>query len=187
MIEGRCCLLSTLLLTISVYLSISPAVSLYVILISAIATKGFSLKVLRLFLPLIIIFSISALLLQNLNLTLKFVAILSCGSLVFATQQSQIAGALKFLRVPEKFISVTMLALNFFRLITWDLENMKALNLPKRDLLKTLASISVLRAIGLAESLYSKCYNYRSFYEVKKVSKKDVLLVAASVFAIILR
>ncbi|MEM4496501.1 MAG: hypothetical protein QXM06_04305 [Archaeoglobaceae archaeon] len=187
MIEGRCCLLSTILLTISVYISVNPIVSAYVILVSALATRGFSFKVLKLFLPLIMVFSISALLLQNLNLILKFVAILSCGSLVFATQQSQIAGALKFLRIPEKFISVTMLALNFFKLITWDLENMKTLNLPKRDLLKTLASMSVLRAIGMAESLYSKCYNYRAFYEVRKVSKRDTLLIAASILALILR
>ncbi|MEM0332528.1 MAG: hypothetical protein QXO73_06095, partial [Archaeoglobaceae archaeon] len=91
MIEGRCCLLSTILLTISVYISVNPIVSAYVILVSALATRGFSFKVLKLFLPLIMVFSISALLLQNLNLILKFVAILSCGSLVFATQQSQIA------------------------------------------------------------------------------------------------
>lgn len=184
-IEGRICLISIFILTTSIYLTQSVKLMIFTVIFSALLTRGYSLKILKVLLPLFVFFLVSIFVYPEAwKLLLLFASIVSAGSLVFASSTSQISSALIYFRVPEKFVSTVSLSLNFLQLLLWDLENLKDLRLKLFKLLKILSSLAFLRSIGLAEALYSKCYNYRVFYQKRMPKIEDLSALLTILIAI---
>ncbi|MET1124267.1 MAG: hypothetical protein ABWW66_03250 [Archaeoglobaceae archaeon] len=178
-VEGRVALASSLILCLSSYFGEDSA--LLALIVSSIFTNFESLKLLRTLSPLFVFFAISALAYpQSLKLALTFAAIISAGSLVLFARTSQLASALLLLRVPEKAVSAVCVAVSFFHLLLWDYGNIREVQTSRVKILKVSAALAVLRSVGLAEALYSKCYSYKVVAMPGKVTAKDTLLLLAS-------
>ncbi len=188
-IEGRCALLSASLLSISVYVSgMAFEVSLIATLISLLVTKGRSLKLLKAFSPFYILFAVTAFFVgfSALKSLLAFLAIISAGSLVFSSQPTEIIGALKFFKFPEKLVSVLQIALSMLPVILSDFENVKSLyGKSYYRLLKAFVSTAILRAISSSESLYSKNFQYKAGGKTRKPEKTDYILLLVSILVLI--
>lgn len=190
--EGRCCILSAILLSLSVYVSSTPEIVVLVIVASTIITSGRSLKVLKAFLPFYMFFAISAVffgfqVLQNLA---AFMAIISAGSIIYSSDLGEISGALLYFRLPQKFVSIVSLAISILPLILSDFENIKEIHTSKGisgyyKLLRIFTSTTILRAINISESLYSKGFDFRAFGELRKPDLKDIAMLTFSVSVII--
>ncbi len=169
------------MMSAAVYASgISTLASVYAIVISALATRGWSLKVLRLFAPLLALGVIAAIIsVDALRLTLGFAAFISVGAMVLRCSTSEIAGALIYFRVPERIVSVIAIALTVVELIARDARNVFEVQNSKLAAFKALAATAFLRSVGLSEALYSKCFSFRAVYAIREPSGRDVLLLAA--------
>ena len=187
--EGRCALLSASLLSVSVYASgMAFEISLTATFVPLLVTKGRSLKLLKAFLPFYILFAVTAFFvgITALKSLLAFLAIISAGSLVFSSQPSEIIGALKFFKFPEKLVSLLQIALSILPVIVSDFENVK--NIYCRSyyrLLKAFVSTAILRAVSFSESLYSKNFRYKAAGKTRKPGKADYLLLVVSIFVLI--
>jgi len=186
--EGRVCLISALLLSASIYLSGMNAITSSVaITISAIYTKGRSVKLFKGFAPLIVLLLLTgafAGLKTAIETTLAFLGILSAGSIVLATKRSELAGALIYFKVPEKFVSYITIALSLLPIVFNDFENVMFLHREGRiskyyNILKSLVSTVVLRSLSHAETLFCKNFKERVYYEVRKPEKSDVIFLSA--------
>ncbi|MCS7121895.1 MAG: hypothetical protein NZ895_04775 [Archaeoglobaceae archaeon] len=159
---------------------------IFTVIFSSLLTKGYSLRLLRILSPLLIFFAISLPFYPEVwKLALLFISIISAGSLIFASTTSQISAALLYFKVPEKFVSVVNLSLNFLQLLLWDLENIKEVQRSRIEIIKVLTSLSILRALGLAETLYSKCYSYKTIFYTKKPGFRDLLIFATVLLIVI--
>ncbi len=180
-LEGRCALLAATMMSAAVYASgINTLASIYAIVVSAFATRGWSLKILRLLAPLLALGVIAAIIsVDALRLTLGFAAFISVGAIVLRCGTSEIAGALIYFRVPERVVSVIAIALTVVELIARDARNVFEVQNSKLAAFKALAATAFLRSVGLSEALYSKCFSFRAVYIIREPSDRDILLLAA--------
>ncbi len=183
-LEGRCTLISTLLLSLSIYASnFEVFTSLSAMAISLFFSRG---KVLRFslgFLPVIVLIFVSSLL-SGFKVLLAFLAILFSGALLTSSRYSEIVGAPVYFKLPEKFVSYVSITLSILPVVLNDLQNVKLLyrNSVKGYLpmLKAFVSATILRSMSVGETLYSKCFDERTYYEIRKPKLMDFLLLSLS-------
>jgi len=189
-LEGRCSLISALLLSVSVYASkMSVEVSILAVVISALVTKGKSIRLITAFIPFYLLFGISALFvgITAFQTLLAFLAVISSGAIIFSSNPSEIAGALLYFKFPRKLVSLLSLALSILPVIASDFENARFLHgRAYYKLLKAFVSASVLRGLSLSESLYSKNFSYVPIGKSRRPQKKDYALVLTSTALFIL-
>lgn len=191
--EGRTSLISAMILSVSVYLSsMALEVSIAAIVLAATITTGRSLKVLKAFLPFYAFFAITAIFFgfQAIKSLLAFMAVLSAGTLLYSTNSKEIAGALLFFRVPQRAVSIISLGISMLPLILNDFNNIKQIYRSKGikgyyRLLKAFTSTTVLRAISISESLYSKNFNYKAMAKTRQPDLKDFTVMLLSVLILI--
>ena len=190
-LEGRCVIISVLLLSLSVYASnFEIFASVSAILISAAFSRGKVLKFLVGFLPVILLLLLSSLI-SGFKVLLAFIAILFSGSLLTSSRYSEIVGALIYFKFPEKLVSYVGIALSALPVILSDLENVKLLyRRSYYPMLKAFVSAAIIRSMSVGEMLYSKCFAERTYYEVRKPKFADLLLLSLSLllfFSTVLR
>ncbi len=187
--EGRCALISALLLSLSVHLSgFNPHVSAVVILISGFVSRGKNLRLIAAFTPFFVLIILSGLLFSfeySLMSSLAFAAIISAGVVVYASRISEVAGAMIYFKVPERFVSMIQLGLCVMPVLVNDLQEimfvMDAKGLRRyENALKAFISTAILRALSLSESLYSKNYRNRCVFMLRSPEKKDITLLSVS-------
>jgi energy-coupling factor transport system permease protein len=191
--EGRVCLTSAVILSLSVYISaMAIEVSLLIITLSAIVTSGRSLKVLKAFLPFYVFFAITAIFFgfQVVKSLLAFMAVISAGALIYSTNIKEITGALLYFKVPQRVVSVVSLAISMLPLLVSDFNNIREIHNSKGikgyyRLLKAFTSTTILRAISISESLYSKSFSYRAVGELRQPEIKDIAVFLLSVLILI--
>jgi len=181
-IEGRVALFSAFLLSFSVYLSkMSTEVCLAVIAISALVTRGKALKLMKAFIPFYLLFAVTALFADVLKPFMAFLAIISAGSIVFSSNPAEISAAMLFFKFPKKLVSILQLSISILPLIASDFENARFIHGKSYlKMLKAFVSASILRAISIAESLYSKNYSYIPIFRTKNPRKLDAALIVLS-------
>ncbi len=186
--EGRACLITAILLSISIYLSsMSWIVSAAVVVFASVVTRGKSLRLLAGFLPFYLLFGVSAIFtgVYALKALFAFFALISAGSVIYSTSISEIAGALLFFRIPGRIVSVVMLAISMLPLLLEDFLIVKDLHegggfSRYYALLKAFVSTAILRSISLSESLYSKNFVYKAFGKSRMPDGKDLAMLIAS-------
>ncbi|OYT33780.1 hypothetical protein B6U96_14555 [Archaeoglobales archaeon ex4484_92] len=181
MIEGRICLISVLLLSISIYVSnFNYLISSIVIALVAILMREKVLKLLLLFVPVIFIVLISSLLVSiehAVITTMAFTALISTGSLVYHSDKSEIAGALLYFKIPEKIVSLLSFAVAMFPILYNDFKNIKLVQRGYCSLVKSFISTVILRSLSFSESLYIKSFNYKAIYSSRNPGKFDIILL----------
>lgn len=191
--EGRICLTSATILSLSVYISaMAFGVSLLVITLSAVVTSGRSLKVLKAFFPFYVFFVITAIFFgfQVVKNLLAFMAVISAGALIYATNIKEVTGALLYLKIPQKVVSMVSLAISMLPLLVSDFNNMREIHNAKSirgyyKLLKAFTSTTILRAISTSESLYSKSFSYKALGELRQPEIKDIVVFLLSLLILI--
>ncbi|WP_202320498.1 hypothetical protein [Archaeoglobus neptunius] len=191
--EGRICLISAIILSMSVYISsMAPETSIFTIVLSSIYTKGRSFRLLKAFIPFLILFALSSVLFgyHVLLSFLAFIALISAGSLIYAANLSEIGGALLYFKFPKKFVSIIYLAVSMIPLLVSDFRNVWEIHEQRGffgyyRLLKAFISTAILRAISISESLYSKGFNYAASGVTRKPGRSDLTLLALSVLILL--
>lgn len=191
--EGRTILVSAMILSLSVYLSsMALEVSIATIILVATITTGRSLKVLKAFLPFYTFFAITAIFFgfQAIKSLLAFMAVLSAGALLYSTDYKEIAGALLFFRVPQRAVSIISLGITMLPLVLNDFSNIKQIYrlegiMGYYKLLKAFTSTTVLRAMSISESLYSKNFSYKAVTEIRRPDLKDFAVMLLSVLILV--
>ena len=187
--EGRCALISAVLLSLSIHISaLNPAVSTVVIVLTGFVSKGNNFRLISGFLPFFILILLSGILFSfkySLISALAFAGIISTGSVVYSSKISEICGALIYFRVPERFVSLVYLALSIMPVLVNDLREiifaMNERGFKKYEkVLKAFVSTAILRAISLSESLYSKNYRGKAVYQIRSPGRTDIILLSVS-------
>ena len=183
-LEGRCVLLSSLFLSSSIYISgFNVLISLCSIAISAAFSKGKVLRFIFGFLPVIILLFISSLI-SGFNVLIAFIGILCSGALITSSKYPEIAGALIYFRFPEKFVSYVGISLALLPTVINDLENVKFLYgrsvKEYYSMLKAFVAAVIIRSLSLGETLYSKGFTEKIYYEVRKPNAIDLALLSLS-------
>ncbi|MBE8540500.1 hypothetical protein [Geoglobus acetivorans] len=193
-LEGRTALTSSVMLSISIYLSgFSLYVSFAVIAVSALFSGARNLRLVLSFSPFIALILLSGLFFNMgyaVRSSLAFAGILSTGAIVYSSRISEVAGALLWLRIPQKYVSLIQLALASLPLLAKDLaEIFWAVDdsgfAKYSKVMKAFVSTSVLRSISLSEALYSKNFAYNPVGELRKPTGKDSVLTAVSLLLLL--
>jgi hypothetical protein len=197
-LEARTAILSAGALTLAIYASsFHPAISLSIIFL-AILYGNFNriLKAVFVSLPFLFLFALSSLFLSGSivlasKMLLAIIAMIAVGSgILYGIQPEEFTNALLFFHIPYRYAFSISLAFRMLQIFLRDarcatealrLSGEKGLGYHKR-LLKTLASIAVLRSIGISETLYSRGFNPSNRVEcrVRRPSKSDYALLAIS-------
>ncbi len=187
--EGRCVLLSAIILSSSVYLSdLDPRISASVILISFFTSEGKNLRLVAGFAPFFALIILSGLFFSleySLRSSLAFAAIVSSGAIIYSSRTSEIAGAMVYFKIPERLVSLTQLGLSIMPVLVNDLREIMFV-MDERGIkryekvLKTFISTAILRALSLSESLYSKNYREKSVFRLRSPEMKDIILISVS-------
>ena len=189
-LEGRCVLLSALMLSLSVHLSgFSPVHSAAVILASAYFSSGRSLRLITAFLPFILLVLLSGVffsLKYAASSALAFAAVVSTGALIYSSNVSEIGGAMVFFRIPERFVAVVQVAVAVVPVLASDLMEIWSVTEGRgmrrySKAMKAFISTAVLRALSLSEAMYSKSFNYRAVYTLRRPDARSVITLSVSV------
>ncbi len=186
--EGRICLISAILLSLSVYLSsMALEVSLLIIALTAAITSGRSLRILKALIPFYILFATTAIFFgfQAVKSLLAFMAVISAGTLIYSTSIGEISGALLYFKLPQRFVSIISLAISMLPLVVSDFDNIREIYASRGiagyyRLLKAFTSTTILRAISISESLYSKSFSYRAVGDLRRPDLKDLAIFLLS-------
>ena len=181
-VEARCAIVAAAILSASVYATFSPLLSIYVIAVSALATRFWSLRILASLRYLFLPFAISAVVsLDALRLAIAFAAMISAGALIMSCDQAELAGALLYFRIPERIVSVIFIALSTVELVARDVRNVLEVQTSKMAAFKALAATLFLRSAGMTEALYSKCFSFRAPALRRKPGWRDAAILASAV------
>lgn len=172
------------LLTSSIYLSgFSIPASLCSVAISAFFSKGKVLRFILGFLPVLLLLFISSLI-SGFNVLIAFVGILCSGALITSSKYSEIVGALIYFKFPEKFASYVGIPLALLPTVVNDLENVKFLYgggaRKYYSMLKAFVAAVIIRSLSLGETLYSKGFSEKAYYEIRKPKAIDLALLSLS-------
>ncbi|WP_048090614.1 hypothetical protein [Geoglobus acetivorans] len=193
-LEGRTALMSSIMLSASIYLSgFDIYVSFAVIAVSSLFSGGRNFRLILSFYPFMALILFSGVFFDMgyaVRSSLAFAGILSTGAMVYSSRISEVTGALLWMRVPEKYVSLMQLALASLPLLAKDLaEIFWAVDdsgfAKYRKVLKAFVSTSVLRSISLSEALYSKNFAYIPAGVLRKPTMKDVALTAVSLLLLL--
>ena len=203
-LDARIALISATIVALAIYLSnFNVLISIFAVFISLIACESPQkiLKGLTASIPFILFFSISSYLLSGdltyvTKTTFGVIALISVGvGILYGTPPEEVVNALVFFKVPYRYAFLIALAFRMFQIYIVDLIHVvealkmsgeKGLSYYKK-LMKTFASIAVLRSLAISEALYSKGFgleNVKSYS--RKISKSDVVLLILSSFLLIL-
>ncbi len=161
--EARTCITSSLILTLSVY-SFRIDVALLVIALTLVASPRKTLRFLSITLPFTIPFVLAAFLLGGVRKIPTVFALICVGSLLIGIQPERFGYALMYFRIPPRFAYSISIAVRMFHVLVEDtrriVELLRTEKLGRFEfvsrLLKSLSAIAVLRAISMAEVLYSR-------------------------------
>ncbi len=194
-VEGRTTLLSAMLLTLSVYVScFSPYISVLAILLCVLRNVR-CLKALPTFAPFLGFFALSSFFLgglyHSLVMSLATLAMLVSGTLIAYIPSSEFALSLSWIGFPESWAIQIALALRMFRILWKDARRCFEAakfesRVPHFRAMKAFASVSVLRSVALAETLYCRNYSGRIPGELKKPEIPDLLFLGLSAFVLLL-
>lgn len=188
-IEGRCALISVILLSLSVYTShFSFASCSIAMAITLFFTKSRALRVVAAFLPFYILILLSGFLFDMryaLKSAFAFATLLSVGTIIYSSRMNEIAGALIFFKIPKRFVCVVQLALSIVPHLINDLNEISEVIEERRlgyyaKLLKVFVSTAILRALSFSEALFSKNFNYEPLYEIRYPKVRDFILLGLS-------
>jgi|GEM_PF-1171849 energy-coupling factor transport system permease protein len=114
-------------------------------------------------------------------------ALISAGTLLFTDNPSRMVAALMFFRIPFQAAFSIALAMRMLQMLMRDLENVSAiLKMSEtglgyyKKLLLAITSVSVLRGIAVAETLYSRGFPGNFDYPLKKPEAREVILLLYS-------
>jgi len=190
-LDSRVSIISTILLTTSIYLSNFHVVVSILILIFITAFSKNAIFGILASIPFLILFSISITFFGgNLLVVLAIAALISIGSgILYGTNIEELRKALIYFKVPKKVAFILSLAFRMFYIYIKDLRNISeilALNEVSRisyykKMMKTFVSIAILRSIAIAEAIYSKDLKFDANFDMKfKMKRKDTILLIFS-------
>ncbi len=188
-LEGRCSLLSAVLLSLSIHTSgFSPVYSLSAIAVSTYFSSGRNLRLILAMSPFLLLVLISGAFFSfeySLSSSLAFAGIISAGAIVYSSSVSELGGAMVFFRVPERFVVVVQMAVATLPLLANDLKNVwlvtEGRGLERYAVaMKAFISTAVLRALNMAEALYSKSFSYRAVFAIRRPDGKSLLMLGVS-------
>lgn len=187
--EARTCLISSLLLTFPLY-TFRIDVALVVIALALVINYRRTVFCIKLSLPFLGFFCIVALLLGGLSKIPTILALVCVGSFLLGVQPEKFGYALMYFRIPPKFAYSVSLAVRMFHVLMTDMKNIVELlrleELGKlgfiMKLLKSLSAIAVVRALSIAEVLYSRGFDFdKRIVMCDPPKAKDFALLLASI------
>lgn len=188
-LEGRCSLLSAILLSLTVHTSgFNPIHSLAVVMASTYFSYGRNLRLILSLSPFILLVLISGVFFSyeySLSSSLAFAAVISAGAIVYSSRISEIGGAMVFFRIPERFVVVVQMAVAILPLLANDLRNVWLVTEGRgmkryARAMKAFVSTAILRALSMSESLYSKSFRYHAVFAVRRPDGKSILMLGIS-------
>jgi len=188
-LEPRIGLLSVLILCISTY-SFRIDVALAVILLTLAFNPKKTLAGLFASIPFIAFFAFISLILGGLEKIPAVIAFVCIGCLLYGIQPEDFGYALMYFRIPPKFAHSIVIAMRMFQILIRDLRlTSEALKLSEIrgfgyyvKILKALSAIAVLRAFAIAETLYSRRFDFnRRIVRCKKPKLEDWILLVFSI------
>lgn len=187
--EARTCLISSFLLTFTLY-TFRIDVALVVIALALAINHKRTIYCLMLSLPFLGFFCIVAFLLGGLGKIPTVLALICVGSFLLGVQPEKFGYALMYFRIPPKFAHSVSLAIRMFHILIEDMRRIMELlrleELGKLEfitrLLKSLSAIAVVRALSIAEVLYSRGFDFDSRIVMCDPPKaKDYVLLLSSI------
>ncbi|RLI74782.1 hypothetical protein DRO97_05040 [Archaeoglobales archaeon] len=194
-LDGRVAITSSLLLSLSIYISafnplISTLILIFVVFFARNSVYGLIAST-----PFLILFSISVVFFGgDLSVILAIAALISIGSgILYGVDVEGFRKALMYFKIPGRFAFILSLAFRMFQIYVRDLKNIsEVLFLTKtskvsyyKKLMKTFVSVIVLRSISFSETLYSRDlkFDYDVEFELKR---EDYVLIAFSTLVLVL-
>jgi len=197
--EERMAILTSAFLSLSVLISFTPATSIAALIPPLIAVKRRVFYSVAAASPLLIVFFLTTFLLSGLTASksapllaaftsiLAVAALISAGTLLFTDNPSRMVAALMFFRIPFQAAFSIALAMRMLQMLMRDLENVSAiLKMSEtgfayyKKLLLAVTSVSVLRGIAVAETLYSRGFPGNFDYSLKRPEIKEAVLLLYS-------
>lgn len=194
-LDGRMAIISSLLLSLSIYISafnplISTLILIFIVFFARNSVYGLIAST-----PFLILFLISIIFFGgDLSVILAIAALISIGSgILYSVDVEDFRKALMYFKIPGRFAFMLSLAFRMFQIYVIDLKNIsEVLFLTKtskfsyyKKLMKTFVSIIVLRSISFSETLYSRDlkFDYDVEFELKR---EDYVLIAFSTLVLAL-
>ncbi len=187
--EPRICLVSVLILCISAY-SFRIDVALVIIFLTFLFNPKKTLAGLLASTPFIAFFGLISFVLGGLEKILTVIALICIGCLLYGIQPEKFGYSLMYFRIPPKLAHSISIAMRMFQILVRDLRlTSEALRLSGVKgfeyyvkLMKAFSAITVLRAFAMAETLYSRGFNFdRRIIRCEKPKLKDWSLLLLSI------
>lgn len=203
--EERTAILVSALLSLSVLISFTPAISLAAFIPPLIAVRKRVFYSVVAASPFLLLFFLATLLFSSLTAStphpsslsapqqaaiasiLAVAALISAGTLLFTDNPSRMVAALMFFRIPFQAAFSIALAMRMLQMLMKDLENVSAiLRMSEtglkyyKKLLLAITSVSVLRGIAVAETLYSRGFPGNFDYPLRKPERREIILLLYS-------
>lgn len=188
-LEPRIGLISVLILCISAY-SFRIDSALAIILLTLIFNPRKTLAGLITSIPFVIFFAFVSFILGGFEKIPTVIALICIGCLLYGIQPEDFSYALMFFRIPPKFAHSIAIAMRMFQILIRDFKfTSETLKLSEIGgfgyyvkLLKAFSAITVLRAFAMAETLYSRKFDFsRRVVRCKKPKFKDWTLLVLSI------
>jgi energy-coupling factor transporter transmembrane protein EcfT len=139
--------------------------------------------------PFIAFFGLISFVLGGFEKTLTVIALICIGCLLYGIQPEEFSYALMFFRIPPKLAHSIAIAMRMFQILIGDfrltsealkVSGIKGLGYYVK-LLKAFSAVTVLRAFAMAETLYSRRFDFdRRIVRCRKPKPKDWILLALS-------
>jgi len=202
--EERTAILTSAFLSLSVLTSFTPAISLAALIPPLVAVRKRVFYSLAAASPLLLLFFLATLLFSSLTAStppsplpsplraafasiLAVAALVSAGTLLFTDNPSRMVAALMFFRIPFQAAFSIALAMRMLQMLMKDLENVSAiLKMSEtglsyyKKLLLAITSVSVLRGIAVAETLYSRGFPGSFDYPLRRPERREIIMLLYS-------
>lgn len=204
-VEARTALISAALISLAIYISSFHPIISAIAIFTAILSCQNPMKVVKgitASLPFLLFFAASSYFLggdavYTARVTFGLAALIAIGSgILYGMLPEDLTYALMYFRIPYRYASLISLAFRMFQVFIRDVAHaIEALKLSGergfsyyRKLIKTIASIAVLRSIGISETLYSRGFNLSGRVQprVKKLGSFDYLLLLISALILVI-
>ncbi len=192
-LEPRIAIVSMIIICISLY-SFRIDVAIIAFIIALIFSRGRILFGIFTLLPLISLFVLFSAVFGGIKKIPAMISLFSIGFLIIGIHPEEIAYALMYFRFPPSFCYYVCISMRLLRVIARDLEYVSdCMRLEGirgfryyLKILKALATISVLRSISIAESMYSRGIDLgRRIVIVKNPGAKDLALLTSSILLLL--
>ncbi len=187
-LEPRIGLISVLILCISAY-SFRIDVALAVIMLTLAFNPRKTLAGLFALIPFLTFFAFVSLFLGGFEKIPTMIALVCVGCLLYGIQPEEFSYALMYFRIPPKFAHSIAIAMRMLQILIRDFRlTSEALRLSFKGfgyyikLLKAFSAITVLRAFAMAETLYSRRFDFdRRMVRCRRPELRDWILLTLSV------